>query len=40
MRGRKEIEGGKIIRMRTKGKNKEKEAERRKTYIQMNTWRS
>lgn len=38
MRGRKEIEGAKI--MRTKEKNKEKEAERRKTHIQMNTWSS
>lgn len=40
MRGRKEIEGAKIVRMRTKEKNKKKEAERRKTHIQMNTWRS
>lgn len=38
MRGRKEIERAKI--MRTKEKNNEKEAERRKTQIQMNTWSS
>lgn len=32
MRGRKEIEGAEIKRVRTKEKNKEKEAERRKTH--------
>jgi len=39
MRGRKEIEGAETRRMKTKEKNKEKEAERRKTHIQRKTWR-
>lgn len=40
MSRRKEIEGAEIIRMRTKEKNKEKETEKRKTHLQINTWRS